>query len=103
MFGVALGVAVVVAIDLSNENAHRAFKMATDSVVGTATHQIVGGPAGLPEELYRDLRVKGQIRTIAPVVEKTLGIVGRPGMTLHLLGVDVFAEAPLSDIPPHVL
>ncbi len=93
MFGVALGVAVVVGIDLSNENAHRAFKMATNSVVGTATHQIVGGPAGLPEELYRDLRVKGQIRDIAPVVEKTVGIVERPGMTLHLLGVDVFAEA----------
>ena len=93
ILGVALGVAVVVGIDLSNESAHRAFKMATNSVVGMATHQVEGGPAGLPEELYREIRVKGQIRAIAPVVEKTVGIVGRPGMTLHLLGVDVFAEA----------
>src|SRR5690606_29828365 len=47
--GIMLGVAVVVAIDLANASASRAFDLSTAAVAGRATHQIVGGPAGLDE------------------------------------------------------
>jgi len=45
--GVMLGVAVMVAIDLANAAASRAFDLSTDAIAGKATHQIVGGPTGL--------------------------------------------------------
>src|SRR5881397_1645365 len=51
-----LGVAVAVSIDLANGSALRAFALATEAVSGRATHQILGGPSGLPDDLYRRLR-----------------------------------------------
>jgi len=94
VLGVALGVAVVVAIDLANASARRAFSLSTETVTGRATHQIVGGPAGLDEALYRQARVELGLRAAAPVVE---GYVQAPALddrTLQLLGVDPLAEPP---------
>ena len=93
VLGVALGVAVVVAIDLANESARRAFVLSTNSIVGRATHQIVGGPNGLPETVYRTLRIEGKVRAIAPVVESDVAASDYPGRIFHLLGIDPFAEA----------
>jgi putative ABC transport system permease protein len=87
--GVALGVAVVVAVDLANESARRAFALSMDRLTGKATHHLLGSPAGFPEGLYKRLRVEAGEREIAPVVE---GYVSAQGETLHLLGVDPFAE-----------
>ncbi len=92
--GVALGVAVVVAIDVANDSAQRAFARATTDVTGRATHWIVGGTNGLPEELYRELRVDRGRRDTAPVVE---GYVESGERLLRVLGVDPFAEAPFRD------
>jgi putative ABC transport system permease protein len=94
VLGIALGVAVVLSIDLANESARRSFSLFTESVAGRATHQIVGGPAGLDEDIYRRLRVETGIRPSAPVVERDLAAPAYPGLTLHLMGVDPFAEAP---------
>ena len=93
LIGVALGVAVVVAIDLANQSARRSFTLSTNSVVGRATHQIVGGPNGLSEDMYANLRLAGA-RAIAPVVESHVAAGDSPGRVFHLLGVDPFAEAP---------
>lgn len=89
--GVAIGVAVVVAIRLANAAAERGFELSTATVAGRATHQVVGGPSGLPEDVYRRLRVERGIRPAAPVVE---GFVVAGGRTLRLLGVDPLAEGP---------
>ncbi|MBP2688503.1 MAG: transporter rane protein, partial [Deltaproteobacteria bacterium] len=92
--GVALGVAAVFSIDLANESARRAFRISAQTVAGKATHRIVGGPSGLEETLYATLRRHGGVGTIAPVVEGYARVPGHPGLTLHILGVDPFAEAP---------
>ncbi len=89
--GVTLGVAVVIAVDLANESAGRAFQMSMESVTGKTTHQIVGGPGGIPDSLYQYLRVKKNIRPAAPVMEGYVQIKGR---TFTLFGIDPFAEQP---------
>jgi putative ABC transport system permease protein len=50
--GVALGVAMIVAIDLANTSASKAFGLFTESIAGRATHEITGGPNGLDEDVY---------------------------------------------------
>lgn len=40
--GVAIGVAMMVSIDLANGSASRAFALSTDAVTGRTTHRIVG-------------------------------------------------------------
>jgi putative ABC transport system permease protein len=92
ILGVALGVAVVVAIDLANESARRAFTISAEAVSGRATDEIIGGPRGVDEELYRRLRVELGLRDSAPLVEGYASAPGRAGLTLRVLGVDPLAE-----------
>ncbi|WP_136513350.1 ABC transporter permease [Geomonas edaphica] len=92
VLGVALGVAVVTAVDRANESAQRAFRIAAETVAGRATHQIVGGPTGLPEELYRRIRVELRLRGAAPVVTGHLQL---SGVTFQLIGIDPFFEPPI--------
>lgn len=92
VIGVALGVAVVVAVDLANASARRAFLLSVETLSGKASHEIVGGPGGVEEAVYRRLRVELGIRDCAPVVEGYVRTRDRPGRTLHLLGIDPFAE-----------
>jgi putative ABC transport system permease protein len=94
LLGIALGVAVVIAIDLANGSAYRAFTLATESVVGQATHEIIGGPDGLPEELYVHLRLDHQLYPSAPIVEGYVYLPNDNGKQLRLLGIDPFAERP---------
>jgi len=91
LLGVALGVAVVIAVDLANESARSAFRLSSEVLTGAATHRIVGGPQGVPEGLYAELRLAG-FHDLAPAVE---GYLRLPGRTLQLLGIDPLAEAPL--------
>ncbi len=94
VLGVAIGVAMMVSIDLANGSAQRAFSLSTDAVTGKATHRVVGGPAGLDEDVYRRIRVAAGFSPAAPVVE---GYVGAPALgdqPFRLIGVDPFAEPP---------
>ena len=88
--GLALGVAVVFAVDIANESAKRAFALSVDSVTGRTTHQLVAAADGLDESIYTRLRVELGVRNIAPVVEGTVVMAGE---TLQVLGVDLFAES----------
>jgi putative ABC transport system permease protein len=119
--GVALGVAVVIAVDLASSSAERAFGLATEAVTGRATDQIVGGPNGLPDSLFARLVLATGV-TAAPIVEDYVllpaaaedrparatgralsaaaatpaaGTRGKSSRVLHLLGIDPFSEGPL--------
>ncbi len=92
--GVALGVAVVVAVDGATSAARQSFELSMQAVSGRATHRITGTAHGLDEALYRQLRLEPGFRHSAPVLE---GFVKVRGETLRLLGVDPVAEAPIRD------
>ncbi|HEX6864895.1 MAG TPA: ABC transporter permease, partial [Thermoanaerobaculia bacterium] len=68
VLGVALGVAVIVSIDLANASATRGFSLSSEAVTGRATHQVVGGPEGLTDEAFRRLALETDL-PVAPVVE----------------------------------
>jgi putative ABC transport system permease protein len=92
--GIALGVAVVVSVDLASVSARRAFELSTEGVTGRATHQVVGGPGGLDERVVTRLAGELGVYPLAPVVEAWVGVQGTPGRTLQLLGIDLLSEAP---------
>ena len=95
--GIALGVAVMVGIDIANASAARAFDLSTSAVTGRATHSIVGSDQSVDESVYVRLRTDSQWRAklesapliIADAVSPQLGSV-----PFTLLGIDPFAEAP---------
>jgi putative ABC transport system permease protein len=96
ILGIALGVAVMVSIDLANVSAARAFDLSTSAITGRATHSIVAGDQGVAESLFVRLRTDPQWRStfesaplvIAHTVSPQLGNV-----PFTLLGIDPFAEA----------
>src|SRR5512134_1418637 len=98
VLGIALGVAVALSIDLANESARRSFALFSEGVAGRATHHVVGGPTGVPESVYRALRVEAGLRRSAPVVERHLAAPDFPGTAFHVLGIDPFAEAPFRSL-----
>ncbi|MGF1546652.1 MAG: FtsX-like permease family protein [Thiotrichales bacterium] len=91
VLGIALGVAVVFAVDLANQSARWAMAHSIERLAGRATDQLIGGPAGIDETFYPELRRALGLRAVAPVIE---GLVRIEGETFHLLGLDPFAEGP---------
>jgi putative ABC transport system permease protein len=95
--GVAVGVAMMVSIDLANGSASRAFALSTDAITGKTTHRIVGGPAGVDADLYRQVVVEAGFDPAAPVVEGYVLAEALGNQPLRLVGIDPFAEPPFRD------
>ncbi len=97
VLGVALGVAVVIAIDLANTSAKRGFQRSTEAVTGRATHHVLGGPLGLPQDVFRRIRVEAGLRASTPVVEGHAVALDLDRQPLHVLGLDPLSDAPFRD------
>lgn len=96
LLGIAIGVAVMVAIDLANENAMRSFQRTVDAVTGQATHQIIGGPNGLPDSLAAAIMSEPKLNA-TPIIEYVAACREANKDALHLLGVDPFKDAAFRD------
>jgi len=94
ILGIALGVAVVVGVDIANESASRAFDLSAETIAGRATHIISGGPQGLDDALYTQVRTAGLALDSAPVISDYVTSPQLSDVTLQLLGVDPLAETP---------
>ena len=94
--GIALGIAVVLAIDIANESARQAFRLSNDAIAGGSTHYIHGGPQGIDESRYTELRVARGMTNISPVVS---GYVSFKDQRFLLLGIDTFSGSDMQTGP----
>ncbi len=94
VIGIMLGVAVVIGVDMANESASRAFDLSTTALTGRATHYISAGSQGLDEKIYVDLRRAGLEFPSAPMITAYVTSPQLDNVTLQILGIDPFAEAP---------
>lgn len=96
VLGVALGVAVLVAIDLANESAVASFKNTLNDVAGRAVLTVRGNGQGLDGSMVRELREFEEISSISPLIQGNA--IWRPAddrapETLLLFGIDMlFSE-----------
>ncbi|KAM3098331.1 ABC transporter permease [Phormidesmis sp. 146-12] len=94
VLGIALGVAMMVSIDLANGSAQRAFSLSTDAITGRATHRIVAiAPTGIDESVYAQVKRSVSLPS-APVVEGYVRTSELGDQPMRLVGVDLFAESP---------
>lgn len=89
VIGISLGISVVVAMDVTNESARRAFQWSNAAISSGSTHYILAGPQGVDERHYAELRLDHGRRNIRPVVS---GYVSFKGRRFLLLGVDPFSD-----------
>lgn len=91
--GIALGVAVVLAVDLANSGARAAFELSAQQLQGKATHRLTVPGDSLPDEVYISLKRAPGAPPMAPVVSAWVEVEGSMGR-YRLVGFDLFAEAP---------
>lgn len=82
----SLGVAVVVAVDLTNASAEKSFESAQRTVAGGVTHQIISDTGPVEEESYVRLRKQHGIRHAMPVITGEAGTVN--GDYYRIIGID---------------
>ena len=96
VLGIALGVGIVLAIDLTNASALRAFEISSKSMLSGFTHEIISDSSGIDESLYRDLRTRLGLHKLLPIVEGE--VTGSNHETYRLFGIDPISMMG-SDVP----
>src|SRR5688572_6579094 len=95
ILGIAVGVAVVVAIQLANQSALRAFRESVDAIAGRANYQLVGETGPLDERVLLNLRpLWSEGVRFAPVIDVD-GLLG--DTPIRLLAVDLFSDLHFRD------
>lgn len=93
MIGIAMGVAVVVAVQVANDSVERGFQLSNEALSGRATHELTGGPRGFDEQIYLTLRRNGGLTRAAPMVNATAKTV--EDERLQIVGIDPFVDSEL--------
>ena len=94
ILSIALGSAVMIAVDIANQSAKQSFADSVDQISGQATHYLVStNDQNLNETLYSRLRVEWGFHDAAPLIEASLSI---NGLEYQLIGIDPFSQPLLS-------
>ncbi|HYI09252.1 MAG TPA: FtsX-like permease family protein [Thermoanaerobaculia bacterium] len=97
ILGIAVGVAVVVAIQLANQSALRAFRESVDAVAGRANYQIVGDVGNIDERVLLALRpLWKEGARFAPVIDVE-GMLEPQGQPVRILAVDLLSDLHFRD------
>ncbi len=109
VLGIALGVAVMIAIRMANQSVTESFRTAIELIAGEASLQVTGTAGRFDELLFRELDWVREYGSVSPVIESYIMLVEAPpappdpsapperGELLHLLGVDVLEDLPIRD------
>lgn len=90
--GIALGVAVFLAVQIANRAALESFRASVELTAGRADLEVRGE---LEEELFLVVKKTPGVRAAAPVVEGIAPLAAPRGEYLRILGVDILAAPEL--------
>ena len=95
VLGIALGVAVSVAIRTANVEVLKSFEEAVLTVAGRANLQVSGGELGLDERVIAALRSRPDILSASPVVQQYTQVAAgsHRGKPLTVMGLDLLEAA----------
>src|SRR5688572_21391243 len=105
IIGVALGIAVVIAIQLTNASSVRGFATALETVAGKTAIEIIGTGTGVDETRLAELAWLRQFGVISPVIEGSAALVvdgvsfasRRQLEAVKVLGIDILRDQPFRD------
>lgn len=105
ILGVSLGIAVVIAIQLTNASSIRGFETALETVAGKTAIEIHGAGTGVDETVIPQLGWLREYGVISPVIESNAAlVVGDPKQlsrrqmeAVKVLGIDILRDQPFRD------
>ncbi|MGA1871099.1 MAG: FtsX-like permease family protein [bacterium] len=95
--GICLGVAVFVAIEITNQSTLTSFRKSMDSIAGKATIQLDCGEAGMPEHVMLNLIDVPGIENVAPVVQAYPVTSGSEPEIILVQGIDILREGGIRE------
>ena len=105
ILGVSLGIAVVIAIQLTNASSVRGFETALETVAGKTAVEIIGAGTGVDETLLPQLGWLREYGVISPVIEGSAALIAgdvkqltrRQMEAVKILGIDILRDQPFRD------
>jgi len=95
--GIALGIALMVAIQLSNEAAINSFHDSINLMAGRANLSLSSAGVPLPETLLKDLADTRKLGELLPVIEGKIAPLDNPKEFLTVMGLDLFKDSEARD------
>lgn len=88
VFGICLGVAAMVSIDIVNRSVLNSFEDSINHVTGRAALQITGADSGFPEHMLDLVQKLQGVEYALPVIETNANLAGGKERSFAILGVD---------------
>ncbi|HEX7228257.1 MAG TPA: FtsX-like permease family protein [Candidatus Binatia bacterium] len=95
--GIALGVAVIVAIAIVNRSLTTSFQSTIDQIAGKAVLQVANGESGIREDLFPVIRDTPGVQDAAAAVDGFLPVSGSAAERLYVYGVDLLTDFAIRD------
>jgi putative ABC transport system permease protein len=97
--GIALGIGVLLAIQLAATAAQRGFEHGVENLAGRAALEITQAPMGLDERNLPGLAWLQDLGQVTPIVEGTAVFTGADGVSqvLTVFGIDILTDAAFRD------
>jgi putative ABC transport system permease protein len=95
--GMALGVAVIVAIALVNRTLTTSFQSTIEQIAGKAVLQVTNSESGMAESVYPIVRDTDGVQDVAAVVDGFLPVSGVRGERLYIFGMDLLSDFTMRD------
>ena len=99
VLGIALGVAVVIAIQLANDSSVRGFEEAIETVSGKTSLEILGPGLGIEEGRLVELAWLKEFGQVSPIIEGSALASPSPDVEewMRVLGVDILRDRSFRD------
>ena len=100
VMGIALGVGIVVAVELINNSALGSFSSYVDLLSGRATHSIISAHSYIDENRFARIRSNHQVKSAAPVIEVVANALEVPE-PIRFVGIDPFLDGAIRNWTPN--
>ncbi len=103
ILGIALGIAVILAIQLTNDSSVRGFEAAVETVSGKTSLEIIGAGLGFDEEKLREIGWLREFGFVSPLIEgdARATLANNQHETLRILGIDILRDRAIRDYKLH--
>ncbi len=98
--GIALGVGIVVAVELINDSALSSLASTVDFLAGRTTHSVVSSYAHIDEKVFAQIWTDPAVQAATPILEVIAPTVETRGNPVRFLGIDPFLDGEFRNLGP---
>ncbi len=100
LLGIALGVGIIVAVELINNSALASFASSVDFLSGKSTHSIISEYDRIDEDLFRRVWAHPEVTAASPVVEAPAATKETGSEPIRFVGLDPLLDEQFRSLTP---